>query len=117
MTWTADLVTRGGRLLDVDLLFRTVRAVGDPFWLRGVEATIEGVLVDQGGRPALKILGTGEILSLAPLEHKVQWDVKLYRVQATTEAERQAYTRLIEQRPGHGNRVCLVGPLARPESG
>jgi hypothetical protein len=110
-------VPRGGRLLDPGLLFRTVRAVGDPFWLRGVEGTVEGVLVDAGGRPALKISGSGEILPLAALEHKVQWDVPHNRVQAITDAERQAYDKLLAERAEHGARVRIVGPLVPGEDG
>jgi hypothetical protein len=110
-------VPRGGRLLDPALLFRTVRAVGDPFWLRGVEGTIEGVLVDVEGRPALKIPGSGEVLPLAALEHKVQWDVPHNRVQLITESERLAYERLVTERAQRGARVCIVGPLVPGEGG
>src|SRR5262249_23206149 len=108
---------RNGRLLDVDLLFKTVRAVGDPFWLRGVEGTIEGDLVQAGGRPALKIAGSGEVLPLAPLAHKVQWDTKQNREQASTETERRAYERLTASKPPPGSRVRIVGPLERNSDG
>jgi hypothetical protein len=116
--WTGQIVTHGGRFLDPGVLFRTVRAVGDPFWLRGVEATVEGVLVDVEGRPALKLPGSGgEILPLAPLEHKVQWDVRQNRVEAMTDMERGAFERLGAERPQHGTRVRIVGPLMPGDGG
>jgi hypothetical protein len=115
-TWTAQVVTRGGRLPDLEAMHRAVRAVGEPFWLRGVEATIDGDLVEVDGRLALKVADGGPVLALAPLSHKVQWDPRLKQEAAATDTERAAYTRLAEPAGGK-SRVRIVGPLVATDSG
>jgi hypothetical protein len=112
-TWTAEFVTRDGGLPDLHALARAVRAVGGPFTLRGVEATIDGTLEESCGRLALRIPDTGQLLYLAPLEHKIQWDPRRGCEQPATAEERSAYDRLVgewRQQPG---RVEVVGPLAQ----
>jgi hypothetical protein len=115
--WTGDVVPRDGRLLDLQALARAVREVGDPFWVRGVEATIDGELVEKSGRWTLKVPGSGELFYLEPLAQKVQWDTRGNRAQPATEAELSAYNRLTEQRQGRSGRLRVVGPLVRETEG
>jgi hypothetical protein len=106
-------VPRGGRLPDLQALARAVRKVGDPFWVRGVEATIDGELIEKDGRWTLRIPDSGELFYLEPLARKVQWDTRNNRAQPATAAELSAYDRLIEQRKGRSGRLRVVGPLVR----
>jgi hypothetical protein len=115
-TWTAEVVPRGGRLPDLEPFYRAVRGVGEPFWLRGIEATVDGELVEGEGGLALRIPG-GPVLPLAPLTHKVQWDPRLKRELPATGLEQAAYARLDTQRAGRSGRVRIVGPLVATESG
>jgi hypothetical protein len=116
-TWTAEIVTRRGRLPDTRALARAVRSAGDPFTLRGVEATIDGCLEDRGGQLALRVSGTRDLLLLAPLRHKVQWDPRLEREQPMTAEEGTAYTRLTAQSVQVGRPVRIVGPLVETGAG
>jgi hypothetical protein len=116
-TWTGEIVTRKGRLPDLRALALAVRSVGNPFTLRGVEATIDGRLEQRGGQVALRVSVTGDLLLLAPLRHKVQWDPRLKREQPATAEERAAYTRLAEQAVQEGRSVRIVGPLVESSAG
>jgi hypothetical protein len=110
-TWTAEIVTRKGRLPDLRALARAIRSAGDPFTLRGVEATIDGRLERRGDQLALRVAVSGDLLLLAPLGHKVQWDPRLMREQPATAEERAAYARLGEEAVQEGRPVRVVGPL------
>lgn len=56
-------------------------------------------------------------LLLAPLSRKVQWDAKRKEPSAASESEASAFTRMIEERPRHKERVRITGPLRRTEEG
>lgn len=105
------LVTRGGRLPNVPALARAIHSVGDPFTLRGVEATVDGCLERRGNQWALRVTGTRDLLLLIPLQHKVQWDPRERREQPATATERGAYVRLAGQALLEGRAVRVVGPL------
>jgi hypothetical protein len=77
--------------------------------LRGVEAPIEGRIVEHNGALALRVRGTDESVRLAPLRHKVQLDVTRKRPQAATREELNAFARLGTQ--DRAVTVRVVGPL------
>jgi hypothetical protein len=110
-TWTAEVVMRAGRLPDPQRFARAVGSVGAPFTLRGIEVTVEGVLVEEGGRLALRIPATGQVLELVALGHKVQWDRRHEREQPATAEERAAYERLRAEGRQQPRRIQVVGPL------
>jgi hypothetical protein len=116
-TWTCRLTPRDERLLNLETVSRAVRAVGDPFRVRGVEATVDGDLLRAGGRLALRISRSRDLLRLAPLGHKVQWDRRGNREQAPTDEERSAYARLVHGRRSPSRRVRVVGPLVAARDG
>jgi hypothetical protein len=116
-TWTAELVTRQGRLPNLRALARAIRSAGDPFTLRGVEATVDGCLERRGNQLALRVTGTGDLLLLVPLMHKVQWDPRQRREQPATAEERGAYTRLAGQALLAGRSLRVVGPLREGSAG
>ena len=95
LAWTCRIVPRGGRLLDLGELEQAVRKVGQQFSLRGVEATVEGTLSRAPDGAPLLQLGAGDVLRLAPLRRKVQWDPEARRAEPITAAERGAYGRLV----------------------
>jgi len=103
-------VTRGGVLPDVAAFARAVRRVGDQFTLRGVEITARGELTEAGGRAMVRLTGTGELLALAPLLRKVQWDAVSRREAAASAEERGACARLLRER--RAGVVRVTGPLA-----
>jgi hypothetical protein len=102
---------RDGRLPDPELLARALYETGAGATLRGVEATVEGRLVRTDGEPRMQLSGTGEVVRLAPLRSKVQWNVAAKREQAATNAERQAYRRLLRQQKPESAPVRVIGPL------
>ncbi len=110
-TWTCRLVTAGGGLPDMDSLTRAVREVGHQFWVRGAELIVDGVMVNQGGRPAVRIDGGGEIVVLASLSRKIQWDTENNTEEAVEPEERTTYERLAARWRGDPCRVRVVGPL------
>ena len=120
-TWTGEIWTAGGRLPDLKAWVRRFREqVGQAFIIRGVEATVEGRLVEANGQLALRLARTGEVLRLTPLRRKVQWDPDGQREAAITGDERSAYERLAarwtqSQRQDAGVRV--VGPLVEGAGG
>lgn len=120
-TWTGEIRTQAGCLPDLEAWSRGFREeVGQAFTIRGVEATVAGRLVEDNGRPALRLSATGEVLRLAPLRRKVQWDPDRQREQPITDAERWAYASL---RARWGNAksqavsVRIVGPLVQGADG
>ena len=79
--------------------------------LRGLEVAVDGDLVEEKGALLLRIGGTGEVVELAPLVRKVEWDAKAKQAQAPTAEERGAFERLRAQARGRGP-VRVTGPLA-----
>ncbi len=111
-TWTARVLTKGGRLPDLGAWKKELSDdLGRAFVLRGVEATIAGDLLERDGRVALKVSGREEVLRLAPLGEKVQWDPRRRRPERPTREERLAHERLAARRQDGTNRVRITGPL------
>jgi hypothetical protein len=94
IAWTCELTTRDGRLPSLPALARAVAGVGSPFSLRGVEATVTGVVTSSPAGPILRASSTGETFLLAPLTAKVQWDSRVKKDQPMTPAEQTAYDRI-----------------------
>jgi hypothetical protein len=120
-TWTGIVHMKAGRLPDLKAWQRDFPTfVGELFTLVGVEATIDGVLVEVKGEPALKVSGSDEVLRLRPLKQKVQWDPEQKRPQEPTSAEKEAHRRLADRWAKHAGpspRVRIVGPLLAGEGG
>jgi hypothetical protein len=114
-TWTGELRTHGGRLPDLTAWVRAFREeVGSAFTIRGVEAIVVGRLVEDGGHVAVEVTGTGEVLRLAPLTRKVQWDPERKREQAIAPEEQEAHRRLLATWDRAGRtpaNVRITGPL------
>ena len=103
---------KDGRLPDLKAWARAfAKEVGKAFVLRGVEATVDGWLIRQDGKLALRLDGCKTVLALEPLGRMVQWDVAAKREQSPTASEKQALERLTASWTGEPRRVRLVGSL------
>ena len=110
-TWTCEIETQSGGLLSLKALARTVRDVGEHFSVRGVEAKIDGWLIEKEGHFFLQCpKGTGT-LQLASLTHKVQWDPRLKQAYPASLDEREALKRVLAKWNGRPFRIQIVGPL------
>jgi hypothetical protein len=111
---------RGGRLPDLRALARHISDMRVGARLRGVEATVVGHLVARGDELLLTVAGTGEVVRLASLRRKVQWDVPAKREEPATDEERTAFRRLLWQSRRARRRSPLfrvVGPLIEGAAG
>jgi hypothetical protein len=109
---------KDGRLPDLAAWRRGLeKSVGKAFVFRGVEATVDGWLVRQRGRLAVRLEGCGTVLPLEPLGPLVQWDVAAGREQRPTAEEKQALEQLAAGWTGAARRVRLVGPLREGREG
>jgi hypothetical protein len=103
---------KDGRLPDLKAWARAfAKEVGKAFVLRGVEATVDGWLIRQDGKLAVRLDGCQTVLALEPLGRLVQWDVAARREQKPTASEKKALERLAASWTGAPRRVRLVGPL------
>jgi len=116
-TWTCEIETKGGRMLDLQALARAIRGVGDEFSLRGVEATVKGWLIKDEGPFLVRWAGSGGNLELAPLSRKVQWDPRLKRTYPLSTEEKAAFGRLVSKWRGRPVSVRITGPLVKTKSG
>jgi hypothetical protein len=110
-TWTCEIETQSGGLLSLKALARTVRHVGENFSVRGVEAKIEGWLIEKEGHFFLQCPESTGTLQLASLTHKVQWDPRLKQAYPASLDERDALKRLLAKWNGRPFRIQIVGPL------
>jgi hypothetical protein len=121
-TWTAVVRLKDGRRLpDLKAWERELRAsVGEQFTIVGVEATIDGRLVEVKGELALRLEGSGVVLRLGKLRRKVQWDPSRKCPQPATRAEREAHQRLLARwakHTGPAPQVRIIGPLRESAPG
>ena len=103
-TATADVVPKNGELPDVSKLQKVISESGAGATLRGVEATVEGELLQNDGKWVLRI--PGKELWLKPLTGMVQHERN--RPKPPRDEELNAYERLLASRP---KRVRVTGPL------
>jgi hypothetical protein len=115
--WTCEVRTRDGRLPDVAALAQGILDMGLGARLRGVEATLDGTAVERDGTLWVESAGTGEVVRLAPLRRKVQWDVARKRLQRPTRAERLAYDRLRRELRAESRPIRVIGTLVPSADG
>ena len=108
---TCELRLKGGRLFTPGFFSQTVYDIRVGARLRGIEATVSGVLEKQGRQWFLRIGGQDELVRLAPLKVKVQLDVSRKKPQATTKAEAKAFRKLVSAGTKTPGPVQITGPL------
>ena len=106
---TAEVLTKNGELPDIAKLQKVISESGAGATLRGVEATVEGELLQNDGKWVLRI--RGKELSLKPLTVLIQHERN--RPRPPKDEELNAYERLVANR---SKRVRVTGPL-RSEHG
>lgn len=121
-TWTGVVHLKdSGQLPNLKEWRREFReTIGELFTIVGVEATIDGVLVEVKGELSLKMTGGDVVLRLEPLKEKVQWDPKQGCRQPPTATEKEAHGRLLARWAKHAGpppRVRIVGPLREAAPG
>jgi hypothetical protein len=104
-----------GRVPDLKDLATRLGRIGIGAEITGVEASLEGTLVMQNGQMILKPDGSSQTLPLAPLTHKIQWDLRQQRISEPVSREREAYQTLAGQVSGTSARVRVTGPLIESE--
>lgn len=111
---TCQIKTKNGQLLDLRLLAIHLVDIGVGARLRGVEATIDGVLTEHEGWPALLIDGWKDPIRLMPLTQIVQLDYDKRRARVPHRQEWEAYLRLAPRVNGKSQlQVEIVGPLVQ----
>jgi hypothetical protein len=108
---TCDVRMKEGRIPEPSVVSRHLTDMGLGLTLRGMEATVEGELVQRDGALWLDDPGLGQPLQLGPLKGKVQWDLDKKRERPASRSERSAYDRLRKQRMNGQERYEVVGPL------
>ena len=101
---TAEVATKNGELPDIAKVQKVISESGAGATLRGLEATVEGELLQADGKWVLRI--PGKELSLKPLTVMVQHERN--RPSLPKDEELNAYERLVAHRP---KRVRVTGPL------
>jgi len=112
-TWTCLIETVGGRLPDLSALSRVIQEVGRPYSVRGVEARVRGRLSQTGGKLILRLSDTQDVLRVAPLRQKVQWNPRTKVSFPPTPDESEAYNNLIARWNHRHDEIEIIGPLAK----
>ena len=114
---TGELRLRNGRLVDPETLAQQIADIRVGARLRGLEATIDGHIEKQRGKPVFRVSKSNEILQLSPLTTKVQIDaVKTKRVQPPTLEEKRAYKALLAKLKAEPSPARITGPLRHTSS-
>jgi hypothetical protein len=112
-TDTCEVRMREGWPLDPDIFWQNFTNMHIGVDVRGVEMVVEGTLESIGTNLVLRVGGTEQVLSLAPLTSKVQWDARNKRPAPPSRAERKAFDKLTGDRRRHSGRVQLTGPVTK----
>ena len=103
---------RNGRLVDPRALAQQIADIRVGARLRGLEATIDGFVEKQKGKPVLRLAKSNEILQLAPLTTKVQIDaIKTKKPDPPSKEEKRAYKSLLASFTNEPRLARVTGPL------
>ncbi len=113
----ARIQTANGRVPDFAALNAYVAGIGIGAEIRGAEIALDGHIVQQNGQLALKLAGVSQNLPLAPMTHKIQWDLRQQRDAEPTTQEREAYERLAALSTRPNTPVRITGPVVQTADG
>lgn len=111
LTDTCQVKMREDWAADPELFQRNFREMRIGVDVRGVEAVVEGYLETSGQNLFLRVSKTDNVLPLARLQTKVQWDKERKQPQAATITEQGAFEALKESSSRHSGRLRITGPL------
>jgi galactose oxidase len=95
-------------------------AVDDAYTFRGVEVTIKGLVDEKDGRLTVRAPGLQEVVTLGPLQQKLQWNFKKRSFRQPEPDERDAHRDLVlKKKTAHGKAfsVEVTGPIRRTDQG
>ena len=115
-TWTAEIKTKNGVLLSRQALIKHLDAMRVGVRLYGMEAVIEGTIIERKGAFCLAVSHSKEILPLAELTRKVQWDVAGNKAAALTDEEKSAFARLKMQKWNSKMPVRITGAITQKDA-
>jgi hypothetical protein len=111
---TCELRLQHGRFMDPLSLSNHVYNIRVGARVRGVEATVAGLVEHSGTNFVLKVSGTNIVLQLAPLSRKIQNTAK--QPQPATSAEASAFSNLTEKFK-KARSYAVTGPLRQGADG
>ena len=92
--------------------------VGEIQLLRGVELTVKGIVEQQGDSLVVSVPGLQQPISLAPLEHKLQWNFKKKARRGPEPDEKSAYEELVARTKAVRRlQVEVTGPFKMSHTG
>jgi hypothetical protein len=110
-TDTCEVRMRDKWTPDPDMFARNFTNMHIGVDVRGVEATVDGLIGRSGTNLLLRLPGSDTAIFLTPLTRKVQWDPERKQPQAATRAESKAFEKLAARFTGAGLPMRVVGPL------
>lgn len=109
---TCEVQMKSGWLPNPDMFAQNFSNMRIGVDVLGVEATAEGMLELQGTNAVLRLQGVDEVLHLAELTQKVQWDRKRNAPQKPSRAEMRAFRKLMgAHETTKLGKVRVTGPL------
>lgn len=104
---------KDGGLPDIGKWAEEFKAVvGEVYIFRGVEATMEGSVEQKEGQLVLRVPGIAQPVTLAKLDHKLQWNFKKGAARQPEPDEREAYQQLTGLvKTGTAIKARVTGPL------
>ena len=112
---TCELRMREGRLLDPQVLSKFIYDIRVGARLRGLEATVAGLLDKQGQDFILRIAGSDEVLRLASLGRRVQQDTATKAPLSPTKSQSNAFKKLVPEWKGKPLAIQITGPLVKTD--
>ncbi|MEW6304101.1 MAG: hypothetical protein AB1705_11555 [Verrucomicrobiota bacterium] len=115
---TGSLRIKDVSLLDPAVMAQTIFDIRIGARLRGMEATIEGKLKREKDTLTLHFThgGADQVVTLAPLQKKIQLGAQRTGVAPPTKDEREAFTRLQTGGKNVPSTIRVTGPVTRPKS-
>lgn len=113
--WTAEIKSENGRLLSRITLANHLDAMRVGAKLYCMEATIEGRIIERKGILSLAISRAKEVLPLAELTYRVDWDAIKNKEIKPTDDEKSAFARLKKEKWDSKSLVRITGNLIQKD--
>ncbi len=114
--WTAEIKTKNGILLSRQALVKHLEEMRVGVRLYGMEATIEGIIIERKGILCLAISRSKDVLPLTELTRKAQWDVAANKESQLTDEEKTAFAWLNRQKWDSKTPVRIVGCITQKDA-
>jgi hypothetical protein len=118
---TAHVFLKGRGLPDIDRWAEQFKSiVGQSYVFRGVEVTVTGLMEGREDGLVLRVPELKQPVTLAPLQHKIQWNFGKASARQPEPDEQAAYAQLADKSkaamPGP-LKVQVTGPLRKTDTG